>query len=208
MNIPANEREKFLNEIDYQIKYFKKGEYIARQGTVVGALYILLTGSAKAEIIPNSEYVLDIEIINAPNALAPALLFASNNQFPIDFVALEDCELILISKDSIIQQLSCNEEFLQGFMVFSSNRVASLSERLKTLSVKTIKGKLAQYILLRSNNMHFTFDINQTELAAYFGITRPSLSRSLSEMIDDGIISIKRKNGTILNPVKLKNLIV
>jgi len=208
MNIPVNEREHFLNEITYNSKHFKKGECIAQQGAIVNALYILLKGSARAEIISDSGTVLNIEIIKAPNALAPALLFASNNRFPVDVVALEDCELILISKNSIIQQLSCNEEFLQGFMTFSSNRASSLSERLKVLSTKTIKGKIAQYLLARTDNLQFTLDLNQTELAAYFGVTRPSLSRSLSEMIDEGIISIKRKNGTILNPVKLKDLIV
>ena len=208
MNIPADKREKFISEIIYESKYFKQGECIAQQGTIVNALYILLAGSAQAEIISDSGTVLNTEIINPPNALAPALLFASNNRFPVDIVALEDCELLLISKESIMQQLTCNEEFLQGFMMFSSNRVSSMSERLKVLSTKTIKGKIAQYILARTDNMNFSLDRKQTELAVYLGVTRPSLSRSLSEMIEEGIISLKQKNGTILNPEKLKDLIV
>jgi len=207
MNIPVNEREKFLNDINFKTKLFKKGEWIAQQGDMVNALYILLKGSAKTEMISNSGTVLNIETINAPNLLAPAFLFAANNRFPVDVVALEDCEIVLISKDSIMKELTCNESFLQGFMVFNSNRVHFLSERLKLLSTKTIKGKLAQYILARTNNMNFTLDRKQAELADYFGVTRPSLSRSLSEMIDEGIIALKRKNGTILNPVKLNKLI-
>jgi len=208
MNIPVNRREQFLNEITFKVKYFKKGELIAQQGDVVNGLYILLTGSAKTEMISDSGTVLNIDIINAPNALAPAFLFAANNRFPVGVVAIEECELILISKESIMKQLTVNAEFLQGFMTFNSNRIHFLSERLKLLSTKTIKGKLAQYILARTENMNFTLDRKQTELAEYFGVTRPSLSRSLSEMIDNGIISLKRKNGKILNPAKLKSLIV
>jgi len=207
MNIPVDEREKFLNEITYKTKFLKEGELIAQQGDIVNALYILLKGSAQAEIISDSRTVLNMEIVKAPNLLAPALLFAANNQFPVDVVALEDCEIILISKDSIVKQLSSNQAFLQGFMKFNSNRVNFLSERLKLLSTKTIKGKLAQYILARTKDMDFTLDRKQTDLAEYFGVTRPSLSRSLSEMIEEGIISLKRKTGTILNPEKLKDLI-
>jgi len=207
MSIPVNKREQFLNEITFKVKYFKKGELIAHQGDVVSGLYILLTGNAKTEMISDSGTILNIDIINAPNALAPAFLFAVNNRFPVSVVATEDSEIIIISKDSIMKQLTCNEEFLQGFMAFNSNRIHFLSERLKLLSTKTIKGKLAQYILVRADNMHFTLDRKQTELAEYFGVTRPSLSRSLSEMIDEGIISLKRKTGTILNPTKLKELI-
>jgi len=207
MNIPVNEREKFLNEITCQTKLFKEGEWIAQQGDPVDALYIVLKGSAKTEMISNSGTIISIETISAPNLLAPAFLFAADNRFPVDIVALEDCEIVLISKESIVKQFSCNETFLQGFMKFNSNRVHFLSERLKLLSTKTIKGKLAQYILARTNDMHFTLDRKLTDLADYFGVTRPSLSRSLSEMMDEGIISLKRKNGVLLDPVKLKNLI-
>ena len=207
MNIPVGEREKFLNEITCKTKLYKKGECIAQRGEMVNDLYILLKGSAKSEMISDSETILNKETVKAPNLLASALLFAADNQFPVDIVALEDCEIILISKDSIVKQLSSNEEFLQGFMKFNSNRVHFLSERLKLLSTKTIKGKIAQYVLARSHRQNFTLDRKLTELAEYFGVTRPSLSRSLSEMIEEGIISLKRKNGIILNPVKLKNLI-
>jgi len=198
----------FLNELRFSSKVLKKGEWIAKQGDIVKALYILLKGSVKAEMISESGAVLNIETIHAPNPLAPAFLFAENNKFPVDVVALEECEIIIVSKESIIKQLTCNETFLQGFMSFNSNRTYFLSERLKFLSTKTIKEKLAQYILSKSNHTDFTFDMNQTALAEYFGVTRPSLSRTISEMISEGIISMKGKHGKILNVSKLKQLVM
>ena len=207
-NIPVDERENFLNELKIKTKNFKKGEWIAKQGDVVNSLYILLKGSVKAETTSEAGTVLNIEIIHAPSPLAPAFLFAEKNRFPVDVVALEDVEIILISKESIIKQLANNETFLRGFMAFNSSRVHFLSERLKFLSTKTIKGKLAQYILARTDNMRFTMEMNQTTLAEYFGVTRPSLSRSVAEMIDEEIISLKGKNGKILNLLKLKKLTV
>ena len=205
-NIPVNERETFFNELNFKTKFFKKGEWIAQQGDVVRALYILLKGSVKAEMVSEAGTVLNIETINAPNPLAPAFLFAENNRFPVDVIALERCEIIMISKASIMQQLACNEKFLQGFVTFNSNRTQFLSERIKFLSTKTIKGKLAQYMLERSTQTDFTFNMSQTALADYFGVTRPSLSRSLSEMINDGIISLKGKKGQIIQLKKLKEL--
>ena len=205
-NIPINERENFLKELNFKTKIFKKDDFIAQQGDIVKSLYILLKGSVKAEMISDSGTVLNIETIEAPSPLASAFLFAKNCRFPVDVVALEDCEIIIIPKDSVMKQLATNKAFLQEFMSFNSNRTHFLSERLKFLSTKTIKGKLAQYILSKSNNTTFTFDMNQTDLADYFGVARPSLSRTLSEMVNEGIISIKGKNGKILNPAKLKRL--
>ena len=205
-NITADERENFLHQLNFKTKSFKQGEWIARQGDVVKALHILLKGSVKAEMIADSGAVLNIETIRAPNLLAPAFLFAENNQFPVDVLALEDCEIIIVSKESIMQQLASNKRFLQGFITFNANRTRFLSERLQFLSVKTIKGKLAQYILARANNTNFTMDRSQTALAEYFGVARPSLSRSLSEMIKEEIISLKGKHGKVLNHLKLKQL--
>jgi len=207
-NIPEYEREDFLEELKIKNKTFKKGEWIAQQGDEVKYLYILAKGSIKAEMMSESGTILNIETIRAPNPLAPAFLFSENNQFPVDVIALEDVEIILISKESIMKQLACNERFLQGFLNFNSNRVHFLSERIKLLSTKTIKGKLAQYILARTTNLYFTMDMNQTTLSEYFGVTRPSLSRALSEMANDEIISVKGRNGKILNAMKLKKLII
>jgi len=207
-NIPVNERESFLEALKIKKKTFKKGEWIAQQGDTVKSLHILLKGSVKAEMISESGTVLNIETIYAPNPLAPAFLFAQNNQFPVDVIALEDVEIVLISKESIMKQLACNEAYLQEFMAFSSNRTHFLSERLKFLSTKTIKGKLAQYILERTDNLCFTMDMNQTTLAEYFGVARPSLSRSLSEMVEEEIISLKGKKGKVLDLKKLKRLVV
>jgi len=203
----VTDREQFLNELNFKNKSFKKGEWIARQGDRVNALYILLKGSVKAEMVSDSGTVLNIETIHAPNPLAPAFLFAENNKFPVDVVALEDCKIVLIFKESIMKQLACNETFLQGFMAFTANRAHFLSERLKFLSTKTIKGKLAQYILEKSKDRIFTLEMSQTALSEYFGVTRPSLSRSLSEMINEEIITLKGRNGKILNLVNLKRLI-
>ena len=207
-NIPVNERKTFLETLDFKTKFFKKGECIARQGDTVSALYILSKGSVKAEMVSEAGTVLNIETIHAPHPLAPAFLFAENNRFPVDVVALEQCEIILVPKDAIMKQLAHNETFLQGFMSFNSNRAHFLSERLKFLSTKTIKGKLAQFILARTTNMDFSLNMSQTDLAEYFGVTRPSLSRSLSEMVGEGMISLKGKNGKILHLERLKELIV
>jgi len=207
-HIPVNERKAFLEALNFQIKFFEKGEWVAQQGNRVTALYILQKGSVKAEMVAESGTALSIEIIHAPQPLAAAFLFAENNTFPVDVIALEPCEIMVVSKESILKQIAQNEAFLKGFMTFNSNRAHFLSERLKCLSLKTIKGKLAQYILSRADNMVFTLSMNQTALAEYFGVARPSLSRSLSEMVNEGVISLKGKQGKILNMKALKELIV
>jgi len=207
-NIPVNERKAFLDGLSYTTKFFEKGDWIAQQGNAVTALYLLIKGSVKAEMVAESGTVLSMEVIHAPNPLASAFLFAEDNNFPVDVIALEPCEIKIISKDSILKQLARNESFLKAFMTFNANRAHFLSERLKFLSIKTIKGKLAQYILSRATNQDFCLNMSQTALAEFFGVARPSLSRCLYAMINEGAISLKGKQGKIINKMILKELII
>lgn len=78
------------------------------------------------------------------------------------------------------------------------------------LSIKTIKGKIAHFLLEQADVEGNTFRINrnQTELAEFFGVARPSLARSLSEMIEDGVIEVNKKEYKVLDMKKLKELLV
>lgn len=193
--------------IDHTVKNFKRGELIASQGDRVSFLYMLTKGKVKTEIISDSGLTVSVEEMSAPSPLAAAFLFADNNRFPVEVTALEDCEIILISKSSIEKQMAACPGFLRGFMAYIANRVQFLSERLKIFSQKGIKAKIAYYILQCDKNGGFEFERSITSLAEYFGVERPSLSRALSEMTRDNIIRFEAGKGKILNYDELKALL-
>lgn len=43
----------------------------------------------------------------------------------------------------------------------------------------------------------------QEQLAEYFGVTRPALSKEIGRLVDEGFISITRRKVTILNKTAL-----
>jgi CRP-like cAMP-binding protein len=78
------------------------------------------------------------------------------------------------------------------------------------LSIKTIKGKIAHFLLEQADEYGDSFELNrnQTELAEFFSVARPSLARSLSEMVEEGLIEVNKKQYGILNRKKLRDLLV
>ena len=207
--IPAEEQESFIEDLNCIQKKFTKGEVVARQGAVCKYLYVLTLGSVKTEMIAEDGTLLNIETIKAPRPLAPAFLFAENNSFPVDVTALEEVELLMIPKESVMKLLATNESFLTNYMSFNAGRTQFLSKKLQILSIKTIKGKLAQYLLeqIKPDSIVITLERNQTELAEFFGVARPSLARSMSEMAGDGLIRIDKKQISILDIKGLKRLL-
>lgn len=183
--------------IEHTVKRYKKGEYLAYQGDTITHLFFLTKGSVKTLMVSFSGRAIEIEELSAPYPLAAAFLFAEDNHFPVDVIAVQDVEVIIIAKEIIEKQMAKCNGFLRGFLAFNANRVRFLSDRLKLFSQKGIKAKIAYYILQRDKYGHFDFGRSITALAEYFGVERPSLSRSLSEMVKDGIIEYKDGTGKI-----------
>lgn len=208
--LQIDDQEQFLLDLKCTIKAYSKNEVIVRQGDVCDCLYMLTVGSVKAEMITENGNILGIEIIKAPRPLAPAFLFSDNNHFPVDVTALEEVEIMKIPKEEIMRLMMTNPDFMKQFLTHNSNRTQFLTNRLQLLSIKTIKGKVAHFLIEQETiaEKSFTISRNQTELAEFFGITRPSLARSLSEMVQDGIIAINRKEYTILDMKRLRALLV
>ena len=93
-------------------------------------------------------------------------------------------------------------------MALNANRMQYFSERLKIFAQKGIKAKIVYYILSREQNGEFDLGRSVASLAEYFGVERPSLSRALSEMVRDGIITFQNGKGKILNNNRLSELLL
>lgn len=199
-----------LEEIRFHTRSYKKGEILARQGDVCNHLMILTKGSVRGEMIDYSGRLIKVEDIAAPRALAPLFLFGEENRFPVEVTANELTEVIEIPKSSVLELFRKNEQFLENYMNLSANYARTLSDKLFFMSFKTIRQKIASYLLRlhkQQQQLQITLDRSQQELSDYFGVSRPSLARELSHMQDDGLITADRKQITILQKEQLVRLI-
>lgn len=200
----------FPDDMQFTIKTYRKKDIIFHQGDTCDALYVVMSGSVKTEMISESGNLMPIETIHAPRPLAPAFLFSDKNQFPVEVTALTAVELLRIPKNEVVRLMTLRPDFMQQFMTHNANRTQFLTQRMQLLTIKTIKGKIAHLLLekYQSDGLTFTLSNNQTELADYFGVARPSLSRSLSEMVEEKIISFDKNKYKILNLNALKEFLI
>lgn len=199
-----------LEEISFYTRSYKKGEILAQQGAVCNRLVILTKGSVRGEMIDYSGRLIKVEDIAAPRAIAPLFLFGEENRYPVEVTANEPTEVIELPKSSVLSLFRKNEQFLENYMNLSANYARTLSDKLFFMSFKTIRQKLASYLLRlykQQQQTHITLDRSQQELSDYFGVSRPSLARELAHMQEDGLLIADRKHITILQKEELVRLI-
>ncbi|MFR9598239.1 MAG: Crp/Fnr family transcriptional regulator [Rikenellaceae bacterium] len=205
----SDEELQHINcDIPHNTQKYQQGEYIAYQGDTVGDLAMLVRGRVKTQIVSDSGLTLPMEEIEAIYPLAASFIFADDNRYPVDVIAMNDCEVIHISKEALEQQMARCSSFLRGFLSFSANKMQGLTERLKIFAQKGIKAKMGYYILSIEKGRKFDIEHSVAYLASYFGVERPSLSRAIYEMVSDGIITFEAGKGEILDLEGLRGLIL
>lgn len=199
--ITKDELDHYLAGVHYQLKRYRKDHMIAQAGDECRALMIVLKGIVKGEMIDPSGKAIKIEDIEPPKPLATAFIFGGNNYCPVNIVATTDVEIFKLPKESLIKLLQDSAVFLQNFMDNISSRAQFLSDKIRFLSFQTIRGKLAHYLLQLSGPVdgEIILPKTQDELAALFGVTRPSIGRTIREMHNDGIIEARGKSIRIID---------
>ena len=207
--ISANELEKLFSQIHFQLRTYQKNDLITQSGEICDRLLIIQRGNVKAEMNDYSGKTIKIEDIEAPRPLATAFLFGKENRFPVTVSANTEVEIVSIPKPEFMKLLQLNSLILNNYLNTISTRAQFLSKRLKFLSFKTIKQKIAHYLLEMAGDRPQTVEIHQSQeqLAEIFGVTRPSLARTLSEMNREGLIETQRRFIKIVDKNRMNQLL-
>jgi CRP-like cAMP-binding protein len=198
-----------LAAVPHRIRKYQSGLTVAQAGEQVNSLIIVLRGIVKGLMVDYAGRVIKIEDITAPGALASAFIFGNMNKFPVNVIAVEDSEILFIDKTDFLKILMKNDTLLINFLNMISNRSQFLSEKIKFLNFKTIKGKLANFILQKLDKDGITANLGMTQndLADFFGVTRPSIARAIGEMEKEGYIEAKGRVIRIADKAGLTDMI-
>jgi CRP-like cAMP-binding protein len=198
-----------LSQIHYQIKKFAKDEVVVHAGERVKNLFIVLSGSVRGEMIDYSGKIVKIEDIEAPKPLASAFLFGKENKFPVTVTTNCQANILAVPVSEFLKLLQLNTQLLENYLNSISSRAQFLSQKLNFLSFKTIKEKVAHFLLQQAGDEFHSFELKNTQqqLSDLFGVTRPSLARVLGNMQHEGLINIEKKTVSLLNKKGLNELL-
>lgn len=192
--IPSEELQEILRGLSYEIKIYKKDEYVAFRGDRVPGLMIVLKGILNAQMLGDNGKVQVIERLKEGTVVASAFIFGERCYYPVDLFCESSVELFYIKRENIYSFLSKNQTLLENFLSEISNKAQFLSEKLwKNFSVNSIREKLEKYIEENREDDRIVIP-SVKELAENFGVARPSLSRVLKEMVEENSLQRVDRN--------------
>ena len=115
-------------------------------------------------------------------------IYGTENRFPVTLQAEDDVIIWSLSKDDFLKMMESDDALLRNFLRQISDRSVFLSRKLNEFALQNLSTRIVSYL---QRNGIIT---NIQNVAFIMGVARPSLSRTLSAMVEEGVL-IKTEEG-------------
>lgn len=190
----------FFNDSLYSIVKYNKNNAIYLQNEICSTMDILLEGNIVIQNIDEEGNILTIADFSPYNMIGENLIFSNRNIYPMNVISKTNVILLKIKKELILELCHYDKEFLLKFLSSLSDKTIVLTDKINLISMKSIREIIIDFLTneyIYQGSEVITLNISKKELAEKFGIQRPSLSRELRRMKDEGLIEFDARTITI-----------
>ena len=190
------EIETFIKVSNFSIKKYQKNSLVVSEDSHCKELGILLKGLLEVQSLYPSGKSITLNRLKTPEIFGEAILFSKSNKFPSTIEAIEESTILFIKKFDLMNCLSNCHHFMENFLELLSDRLLLLTQKIKMLSMENIRQKIMDFLRLeyeKQKSFKIKVSLSRQEMAEHMGIQRPSLSRELSRMREEGIIEFNKE---------------
>jgi len=205
-NEGLNELKKIIQE--RRSRAFKKNQVIYYDGDRANGIYLVINGKIKTIRLAEDGRELMTGIVGGEEYLGVNALLA-NEAYTDTATALEDSVVVLIPKDQLEQLLNLYPEVAREFIKLLANDIREKEDQLMQLAYHSVRKRMAEAMirLYRQGGAAAEgFKMTREDLAAMAGMATETVSRTLSDFKDEGLIEKKGSLITLLNPDKLEKM--
>ncbi|MBC7382342.1 MAG: response regulator [Bacteroidia bacterium] len=123
-------------------------------------------------------------------------------------IAMEETDAVIIPKDEFFSLLFTNRDVAAKFIRMLSGNVVEMESRLLKLAYNSVRKRVAEALIMLQERYakegeNLNMAISREDLAGLVGTAAESVTRTLTDFKEEGLIGIKGSNINILDPTKL-----
>ena len=210
-NIEIDELKRMLFCLGPKVVYYQKKEYITIADDDFTGIGIVIQG----EVIVTKENAIGNRVIMAKlkegEMFGEMIAFSDKIKWHVTVIASTDCVVLFLPPEKIIgncpRMCIGHKLLIQNMLKIVSQKALGLDKKIEYLAMKSIRKKISTYLLEQHNiygKNKFTIPLKRNELAEFLNVSRPSLSRELIKMKEEGIIDFNKSSFEIIDLELLK----
>lgn len=190
--------------------FYKKGQVIFYEGNQAFGLYCIFSGRVKIYKTGVDGRQQIVRIAGPGDLLGYRSLFA-DEPYHATAEALEEASICCVDRNAFFPVLSKNPKLALNIIRKLSRELRAAEDLATSIAHRSVRERMAELLLMLKETYgkpgkkgtRIDLQLSREELAEMIGITQETAIRLLSEFRTDGLIEVKERDITILNPKAL-----
>jgi CRP-like cAMP-binding protein len=188
---------------------YRKDAFLFLADEEAQGFYYILKGEVRVFRMDDSGKELEIVRLRPGDFFGEAIALLQG-KFPAFARAAQDTEVLFFERPAVFRELEKNPAAAMFWLLLLARKCQVLNRRIETLGLRTVRQRLAQYLLSFCRNdepFHFDLSIKKVELARQLGTISETLSRNLRQLQEEGLIEVRRRQISIKSPRRLRKVL-
>lgn len=204
--------ESFLQFSKSEIAAYEKDEIVFYQKDVPQKLLVLVEGTIAVCNDSSSGKRSIVATFDQPGELFGEVFLFLSRKYDHYAQAITNSKVLLIPKDFLYhtggENCGYHTKLISNILSILAQKAYYLNQKLQILSCATLRQKIAKVLLQNSlPDGKVVLSMNREELADFLNTARPSLSRELMKMQNEGLLSIKKRDIYITDFEEMQNIL-
>lgn len=212
--IDGEELKVMLECLNPAIRSYKKDEYLSVQGDDLYGLGVLLAGEALVVKENAAGERVIMAVLGAGDIFGETAAFSGTRKWPASVLAQGNCRAFFLPPEKITgncqRQCPSHRRLITNMLRIVSDKALALNKKVEYLTIKSMRGKISAFLLEqyeKQGSATFLLPLKRNEMAEFLNVARPSLSREMCRMRDEGIIDFHQSTIKIKDLEALRNSI-
>jgi CRP-like cAMP-binding protein len=189
---------KMLGCLKPRLQRYKNKEIIAVYGQPFEGIGIVVNGQAALTRERYSGERILMGILGPRDIFGEMVAFSGQKIWPATVIAREDCLVVFVPPDKIVgtcpNMCAGHQVLIMNMLGILSDKALMLNKKMEHMVARKLRGRISSYLLgeyQQQGQAAFSLPMKRHELADYLNIPRPSLSREMGLMRDEGILCFR-----------------
>ena len=207
--IAATDLERMINCLASRVQTYTKGAVIVLAGQAFHSLGIIVEGQARLVQDHSDGRQLLMSSLAVGDVFGEVEAFSTEN-WSYTVEAQETCTVLYLEPCKVIGtcENACmwHHKLVENLLERIAYRTQLLRRQVYYLTIRSLRGRISALLLEESQKAGkttFMLKMNRNEMANFLNVARPSLSRELARMRDEGLISYYNSSMRILDAERL-----
>ena len=180
-------------------RQFPKGSLILSQGDAGEALFLIKGGQVKVTVVAEDGREVILSVLGAGSFFGEMAL-VDDEPRSAHVIAMEDSSLLVLRREDFYARLRSSPEVAISLLREISRRLRRADEKIGSLVLLDVNGRVAHLLLRMADDEggdRISRKLTHHTVAQMIGSSRETVSRTMRNLVERGIIQVTRKEITL-----------